>query len=130
MIDYAEYKRIQSTGFNFAGLFVARIGLGLFEACFGPGIPLYLCWFFQCSYKCRTKACDSDLAYYYTRHELGVRLACYQSFAAVAGAFSGLVAFGIQNAHTAIANWRLLFIIEVKGFFFLGYLLNPTGFFE
>ena len=34
---------VQSTGFNFAGLMVARIGLGVFEAGFGPGIPLYMC---------------------------------------------------------------------------------------
>ena len=33
----------QSVGFNFAGLAVARIGLGVFEAGFGPGIPLYMC---------------------------------------------------------------------------------------
>jgi len=25
-----------------------------------------------------------------------------------------LIAFGVQNAHVAIANWRLLFIIEVS----------------
>ncbi|KAL5523310.1 hypothetical protein ACEPAF_1577 [Sanghuangporus sanghuang] len=92
-VGWGVCSTLMSTGFNFAGLFVARVGLGLFEACFGPGIPLYL-------------------SYYYTRHELGLRLAYYQSFAAVAGAFSGLVAFGIQNAHAAIANWRLLFIIE------------------
>ena len=35
-------------------------------------------------------------------------------FAAVAGAFGGLVAFGIQNIHSSIQNWRLLFVIEVS----------------
>ena len=40
-------------------------------------------------------------------------MAYWFGFAAVAGAFGGLVAFGIQHAHTAIANWRLLFIVEV-----------------
>ncbi|OCB91312.1 MFS general substrate transporter [Sanghuangporus baumii] len=84
---------LMSTGYNFAGLFVARIGLGVFEACFGPGMPLYL-------------------SYFYTRHELGLRLAYFQTFGAVAGAFSGLVAFGIQHAHASVANWRLLFIVE------------------
>lgn len=33
----------KASGFNFGGLVVARVGLGAFEACFGPGIPLYLC---------------------------------------------------------------------------------------
>ena len=40
-------------------------------------------------------------------------MAYWFSFAAVAGAFGGLIAFGIQQVHAAIANWRLLFIIEV-----------------
>ncbi|KAH9965175.1 major facilitator superfamily domain-containing protein [Russula dissimulans] len=71
----------------------ARIGLGFFEAGFGPGIPLYFSLF-------------------YTKHELGLRLAYWFGFAAVAGAFGGLIAYGVQHAHAAIANWRLLFIIE------------------
>jgi hypothetical protein len=40
-------------------------------------------------------------------------MAYWFSFAAVAGAFGGLIAFGIQQVHASIANWRLLFIIEV-----------------
>ncbi len=43
----------QATSFNFAGLFVARVGLGVFEACFGPGIPLYMC----------TSPCPYDMPY-------------------------------------------------------------------
>jgi hypothetical protein len=34
---------LQATTFNFAGLIVARVGLGVFEAGFGPAIPLYFC---------------------------------------------------------------------------------------
>ena len=33
----------QATAFNMAGLVVCRVGLGVFEAGFGPAIPLYLC---------------------------------------------------------------------------------------
>ena len=40
-------------------------------------------------------------------------MAYWFSFAAVAGAFGGLIAFGIQQVHASIANWRLLFIVEV-----------------
>ena len=40
----------------------------------------------------------------------------YHSYGApnrnLCSAFGGLIAFGIQQAHVAIANWRLLFIIE------------------
>ena len=41
-----------------------------------------------------------------------MRTAYWFGFAALAGAFGGLIAFGIQHAHAAIANWRLLFIVE------------------
>ncbi|EJD05399.1 MFS general substrate transporter [Fomitiporia mediterranea MF3/22] len=84
---------LMATAFNFAGLIVARVGLGVFEAGFGPGVPLYL-------------------SYFYTKHEMGLRMAYWFGFAAVAGAFGGLIAFGIQHAHAAVANWRLLFIVE------------------
>lgn len=33
----------QATGFNFGGLVAARVSLGVFEAGFGPAIPLYFC---------------------------------------------------------------------------------------
>lgn len=38
-------------------------------------------------------------------------------FAAVAGAFGGLLAYGIQNVKISLANWRLLFVVEVGLFF-------------
>ncbi|KAI0760249.1 MFS general substrate transporter [Fomes fomentarius] len=84
---------LMATAFDFPGLFVARIGLGVFQSCFSPGIPLYLSLF-------------------YTREEIGLRLAYYFGFAAFAGAFGGLIAFGVQHVHTAVANWKLLFLIE------------------
>lgn len=55
----------------------------------------------------------SHTALFYTREEIGLRTAYWFGFAAIAGAFSGLIAFGIQHAHVAaVANWRLLFIVE------------------
>lgn len=41
-----------------------------------------------------------------------MRMAYWFGFAAVAGAFGGLVAFGVQHIHASVSNWRLLFIIE------------------
>ncbi|KAI0281818.1 MFS general substrate transporter [Russula aff. rugulosa BPL654] len=92
-IGWGICSTLSSTATNQAGLMVARIGLGVFEAGFGPGIPLYFTLF-------------------YTKHELGLRLAYWFGFAALAGAFGGLIAFGIQHVHGTIENWRLLFIIE------------------
>ncbi|KAH9061131.1 MFS general substrate transporter [Lactarius vividus] len=100
-IGWGICSTLMSTAFNQAGLMVARVGLGVFEAGFGPGIPLYFSLF-------------------YTKHELGLRLAYWFGFAAVAGAFGGLLAFGVQHAHVAIENWRLLFIIEGIPAVFLG----------
>jgi hypothetical protein len=45
-------------------------------------------------------------------------MAWWFGFAAVAGAFGGLLAFGVQNIHSSVQNWRLLFIIEVSPTFF------------
>ncbi|KAH9941658.1 MFS general substrate transporter [Epithele typhae] len=92
-IGWGLCSTLMSASFNLAGLLVARISLGVFEACFGPGIPLYMSLF-------------------YTKEEMGMRMAYWFSFAAIAGAFGGLIAFGIQDAHTTIENWRLLFIVE------------------
>ncbi|KAG6830028.1 hypothetical protein H0H87_009491 [Tephrocybe sp. NHM501043] len=43
---------------------------------------------------------------------MGLRMAYWFGFAAVAGAFGGLLAFGVQHIESSVANWRLLFIIE------------------
>jgi len=92
-LGWGSSSTLMATGFNFPGMMVARIFLGVFEAGFGPGIPLYM-------------------SFWYTKHEMGTRMAYWFGFAAVAGAFGGLVAFGIQHAHTAVSNWRLLFVVE------------------
>jgi len=99
---------------------VARIGLGVFEAGFGPGIPLYYSRHLLVttshieSIQYADARCTITVtALFYTKHELGLRLAYWFGFAALAGAFGGLIAFGIQHVHATIANWRLLFIIEV-----------------
>jgi len=40
-------------------------------------------------------------------------MAYWFGFATVAGAFGGLIAFGIQHIQSRIANWKILFIVEV-----------------
>jgi hypothetical protein len=60
-------------------------------------------------------------AYFYTKHEIGLRMAYWFGFAAVAGAFGGLIAFGVQHIQSSVASWRILFIIEVD-------MLSGVGF--
>ncbi|KAJ6487803.1 MFS general substrate transporter [Mycena sanguinolenta] len=84
---------LMATAFDFGGVMTSRVFLGVFEAGFGPVIPLYF-------------------SFFYTKDEIGVRMALWFGFAAVAGAFGGLIAFGVQHAHAAISGWRILFIIE------------------
>ena len=71
---------------------------------------------------CRYVSDFNTKALFYTRQEIGKRIAYWFGFAAVAGAFSGLIAFGIQHVRAAVANWRLLFIIEGVPTIFLGFL--------
>ncbi|KAI0738943.1 MFS general substrate transporter [Daedaleopsis nitida] len=92
-IGWGVCSVLMATTSNFPGLLTTRIVLGFFEAALTPGVPFYMSLF-------------------YTREEIGVRLATYTGFAAVAGAFGGVLAFSIQNADTGIANWKLLFVVE------------------
>ncbi|KAJ7717634.1 MFS general substrate transporter [Mycena maculata] len=120
---------LMATAFNFGGLMTARIFLGIFEAGFGPVIPLYF-------------------SFFYTKQEMGLRMAYWFAFAAVAGAstffflqtcaFGGLIAFGVQHAHAAFHDWRILFIIEgipallmgLVSIFFLPNRPESTSFFN
>ncbi|TBU38662.1 MFS general substrate transporter [Dichomitus squalens] len=94
---------LMATTFNFSGLLVTRVCLGVFEAALSPCTPLYLSLF-------------------YTRDEIGLRIAIYNGVAAVAGAFGGLIAFGNQTARLPIANWKLLFIVEGVPSVLLGFV--------
>ncbi|EJU04331.1 MFS general substrate transporter [Dacryopinax primogenitus] len=84
---------MQALTYNFANMFIARFLVGLFESMFSPNISLYFTYFF-------------------TRQEIGARLGTWFSCASLAGAFGGLIAFGVQQINSRVENWRLLFIIE------------------
>jgi hypothetical protein len=58
---------------------------------------------------------------------MGLRMAYWFGFAAVAGAFGGLVAFGVQQAHSHVADWKILFIIEVIVNCMRSYAFSPVN---
>lgn len=77
-----------------AALIATRLLIGLFEAGFYPTAVAYLSTF-------------------YTRFDLAVRIGLFYGQYAVAGAFSGSIAYGIFHIkHSGLKNWQYLFIIE------------------
>ena len=80
---------------NLGGLVTTRALLGLFEAGFFPA-STYL------------------LGEWYCRFELQLRLAVFFGAASLAGAFSGLLAAGLQlmDGVGGLAGWRWIFIME------------------
>ncbi|KAL4894105.1 major facilitator superfamily domain-containing protein [Aspergillus ambiguus] len=80
---------------SFSGLVVCRVLIGVFEAGFMPG-------------------CVYLINMYYRRHELQWRLNVFFSASIIAGAFSGLLAYAINNMDGVggYSGWRWIFIIE------------------
>jgi MFS transporter, ACS family, DAL5 transporter family protein len=62
---------------------------------------------------------------WYARHEIQVRQALFFSAASIAGAFSGLLAFGIAHMDGVggLEGWRWIFILE-------GIVTGEHGLFE
>ncbi|OBT70964.1 hypothetical protein VF21_10612 [Pseudogymnoascus sp. 05NY08] len=84
---------LQAAAQNWASLMVCRFFLAVAEAGYAPGIP-YL------------------LSFFYMRTELGLRCGIFLSAAPLATCFAGALAFGITSGHSALENWRLLFLVE------------------
>ncbi|KDE06251.1 hypothetical protein MVLG_03410 [Microbotryum lychnidis-dioicae p1A1 Lamole] len=80
---------------NFAGLVATRVALGIAEAGLFPGVILYL-------------------TLWYPRHMCQQRIAFFFSAATLAGAFSGLLAYGIQfmSGVGGRNGWSWIFILE------------------
>ena len=56
---------------------------------------------------------------WYKRHECGLRMAIFFSAATAAGAFGGLLAFGIMKMDglAGLGGWAWIFILEVSRLF-------------
>jgi MFS family permease len=76
---------------------VCRFLLAIPEAMYGPGVPLYL-------------------SFFYPRERLGLRTGIFLSGSALANAYGGALAYAISQAKGAIATWRILFLVEGKLF--------------
>jgi MFS family permease len=85
---------VQCAAKNFGGMLAIRLILGTFEAGFFAGVVFYMTLF-------------------YTRGELGFRIALFFGSALLAAAFSGLISYAVfQIEHVAVKGWMWLFIIE------------------
>ncbi len=84
---------LQAAAFNFPGMMVCRFFLAVAEAGYAPGLPFLL-------------------SFFYMRTELGLRCGIFISAAPLATCFAGALAYGITSGHAALANWRLLFLVE------------------
>ncbi|KAL1857592.1 hypothetical protein Daus18300_010232 [Diaporthe australafricana] len=94
MTGWGAMSMLQAACTSFAGILVVRLILAALEAGFFAGAVFYLTLF-------------------YTRDELGFRIALFFGSALLAGAFSGLLAFGVfQIRDSHVKGWMWLFIIE------------------
>lgn len=91
-VGFGAMGILQAAAHNFPGLMVIRFLLGIFEAGFGPGVALYL-------------------SFFYHRREMGLRYGLWISFSALASAFASALAYAIVHAHSSLATWKLLFIV-------------------
>lgn len=84
---------VQAASFNWAGLMTCRFFLGVAEASFGPGVPLYL-------------------TYFYPRDKVGFRHGVFISGSALANVYGSILAYGITQIKGSLAPWKILFLIE------------------
>ncbi|KAK8084113.1 putative MFS transporter [Apiospora saccharicola] len=99
---------------NFGSLVACRLVLGALEAGLFPGLNVYLTFF-------------------YTKHELALRVGYLFVSAAIAGAFGGLLAYGIGHMEgvAGLGGWRWIMILEgipsvLLGVFILWFLPNDA----
>ncbi|TFY74802.1 hypothetical protein EWM64_g9210 [Hericium alpestre] len=94
MIGFGSMALCTAAAKNFSQVFALRFLLGLFESAMLPGVVFYLSTF-------------------YKRNELALRVGLFYAAYSIAGAFSGLITFGvfhIQNSE--YRAWHFLFWIE------------------
>ncbi|KAL9050499.1 MAG: hypothetical protein Q9162_006606 [Coniocarpon cinnabarinum] len=84
---------IQATVTSWGGLMTCRFFLGVAESMYGPGVPLYL-------------------SYFYPKEKVGFRHGMFIAGSAMANVYGGALAYGITQIRGSVAPWKILFIIE------------------
>jgi MFS family permease len=97
MVAWGVVMTLMGIVTSYGGLMTARIMLGVTEAGLFPGVAYYL-------------------TNWYKREEIQLRQAMFFSAASIAGAFSGLLAFGIgkMDGVAGLHGWQWIFILEGK----------------
>jgi len=94
MVGFGSMSLFAGIARNFSQIFAIRFFLGIFESAMLPGVVFYLSTF-------------------YKRGELASRIGLFYAAASIAGAFSGLIAFGVFHIkHSKYHSWQFLFWIE------------------
>ncbi|KAJ7342937.1 major facilitator superfamily domain-containing protein [Mycena albidolilacea] len=95
----------QAATFSPAALYVSRLFVGVGESLFGQSMGLYL-------------------TYWYLPDELSKRIGLFISAGSVAGAFGGLISYGVSSiTHPRMTQWRILFLIEGIPSFVLAFIV-------
>jgi len=95
MVAWGIVMTLMSLVKSYHGLIIARVFLGLTEGGLFPGVTFYL-------------------SLWYKRSEQSQRVAIFFSAATVAGAFGGILAFGIEklDGRAGLQGWAWIFLIE------------------
>ncbi|KAL0943055.1 allantoate transport protein [Colletotrichum truncatum] len=112
MVGWGFITLIQAFINGRGALIATRLLIGAFEAGFYPTAVAYL-------------------SFFYCRYDLAVRVGLFYGQYAVAGAFSGAIAYGVFHLRGGpLKNWQYLFIIEGALTVFFGlvaWFLLPSG---
>ncbi|CAE6425286.1 unnamed protein product [Rhizoctonia solani] len=111
-IMWGVSSALQASAFNYTGIVTARYFMGLFEA----GLWVHPC----CGSYGILIAVASDsgpvIPFYYSlfylKSEHALRTSFFISAGPLAGAFGGIIAYGVQAIRANIATWRILFLVE------------------
>jgi MFS family permease len=93
MLIFGAMAMLSAACTNFGSILTTRWFLGMAESGFYPGVIFYLTTF-------------------YKRSELAGRLSIYYAASSMAGAFTGLISFGVFQIHGSLKGWQYLFLIE------------------